>query len=61
MRLSCLVDILSLAKLINRIALSPGVCVHILYSQKYWQKLNLAVGLQITIAKILADLNLAVW
>ena len=34
---------------------------NILYSWKYWQKLNLAVGPQIAIAKILADLNLAVW
>ena len=31
------------------------------YSRKYWQELNLAVGPQIAIAKILADLNLAVW
>ena len=30
------------------------------YSRKYWQKLNLAVGPQIAIAKILADLNLVV-
>ena len=30
------------------------------YSQKYWQKLNLAVEPKITIARILADLNLAV-
>ena len=30
------------------------------YSRKYWRELNLAVGLQIAIAKILADLNLAV-
>ena len=32
----------------------------ILYSQKYWQKLNSAVEPKITIARILADLNLAV-
>ena len=31
------------------------------YSWKYWRELNLAVGFQITTAKILADLNLAVW
>ena len=30
------------------------------YSQKYWQELNLAVEPKITIARILADLNLAV-
>ena len=30
------------------------------YSQKYWWELNLGVGPQITIVKILADLNLAV-
>ena len=30
------------------------------YSQKYWQELNLAIGPQIVIVKILADLNLAV-
>ena len=33
---------------------------HIPYSRKYWRELNLAVGPQIAIAKILADLNLAV-
>ena len=34
---------------------------NILYSQKYWQELNLAVGSQIIVtANILADLNLAV-
>ena len=34
----------------------------ILYSRKYWQELNLAVGSQIAFARIiLADLNLAVW
>ena len=32
----------------------------ILYSRKYWQELNLAVEPKITIARILADLNLAV-
>ena len=31
------------------------------YSQKYWRELNLAVEPKITIARILADLNLAVW
>ena len=30
------------------------------YSRKYWRELNLAIGPQITIVKILADLNLAV-
>ena len=30
------------------------------YSRKYWRELNLAVGRQIAIAKILADLNLAI-
>ena len=30
------------------------------YTRKYWRELNLAVGLLIAIAKILADLNLAV-
>ena len=34
---------------------------HIPYSQKYWQELNLAVEPKIAIARILADLNLAVW
>ena len=28
---------------------------HILYSQKYWRELNLAVGSQIAIATVLAD------
>ena len=32
----------------------------LLYSQKYWRELNLAVGSKIAIAKILVDLNLAV-
>ena len=36
------------------------VCT-ILYSQKYWQELNLAVKPKMAIARILADLNLAVW
>ena len=31
------------------------------YSWKYWQELNLAVGYQIAISNVLADLNLAVW
>ena len=31
------------------------------YSQKYWRELNLAVEPKIAIARILADLNLAVW
>ena len=30
------------------------------YSRKYWWELNLVVGSQITIANVLADLNLAV-
>ena len=30
------------------------------YSQKYWRELNLAVGSQIAILNVLADLNLAV-
>ena len=34
---------------------------YVLYSRKYWRELNLAVGPKIAIAKILADLNLAVW
>ena len=34
---------------------------HIMYSRKYWQELNLAIGLQMAIAKVLADFNLAVW
>ena len=38
---------------------SPGV-PYIPYSQKYWQELNLAVEPKIAIARILADLNLAV-
>ena len=29
----------------------------ILFSQKYWQELNLAIGHQIASAKILVDLN----
>ena len=32
------------------------VC-EILYSQKYWQELNLVIEPKITIARILADLN----
>ena len=31
------------------------------YSRKYWRELNLAVEPKIAIARILADLNLAVW
>ena len=31
-----------------------------MYGQKYWQELNLAVGSQIAISNVLADLNLAV-
>ena len=31
------------------------------HSRKYWRELNLAVGSQMTIAKALADFNLAVW
>ena len=31
------------------------------YSWEYWWELNLAVGSQIAIAKILADFNLVVW
>ena len=38
-----------------------STCNIIPYSQKYWWELKLAVGPQIAIAKILADLNLAVW
>ena len=30
------------------------------YSQKYWRELNLVVGSQMAIAKVLADFNLAV-
>ena len=37
------------------------ILTYIPYSRKYWRELNLAVGPQIAIAKILADLNLAVW
>ena len=33
---------------------------HVPYSRKYWQELNLVVEPKITIARILADLNLAV-
>ena len=33
---------------------------NVLYSRKYWQELNLAVEPKIAIARILADLNLAV-
>ena len=31
--------------------------VYILYSRKYWRELNLAVGPEIAIAKILVDLK----
>ena len=34
--------------------------VYILYSRKYWWELNLAVGSQMAIAKVLVDFNLAV-
>ena len=34
--------------------------LNIPYSQKYWRELNLAVEPKITIARILADLNLVV-
>ena len=40
---------------------APNISVCILYSGKYWRELNLAVEPQITIAKVLADLNLAMW
>ena len=33
---------------------------HIPYSRKYWWELNLAVGFQMAIAKVLVDFNLAV-
>ena len=33
----------------------------LLYSWKYWRELNLVVGPKFAIARILADLNLAVW
>ena len=36
-------------------------CNSIPYSRKYWRKLNLVVEPKIAIARILADLNLAVW
>ena len=36
------------------------VSYEVLYGRKYWRELNLAVGSQITIANVLADLNLAV-
>ena len=37
-------------------------CINLIpYSQKYWLELNLAVGPQIAIVKILVDLNLVVW
>ena len=37
------------------------ICLIILpYSRKYWRELNLAVEPKIAIARILADLNLAV-
>ena len=39
-------------------------CLHVgilLYSQKYWWALNLAVEPKIAIARILVHLNLAVW
>ena len=39
----------------------PTTCTYIPYSRKYWWELNLAVGSQIAITNILADLNLAVW
>ena len=35
--------------------------INVPYSWKYWRELNLAVGPNITIEKILAYLNLAVW
>ena len=31
------------------------------YSRKYWRELNLVVGSQMAIAKVLADFNLAVY
>ena len=34
--------------------------INTVYSRKYWRELNLAVGSQIAIANVLADLNLAV-
>ena len=47
-----------------RLCLSQLCCVYLnplLYSRKYWRELNLAVGSQIAFARILTDLNLAVW
>ena len=38
-----------------------GFIMDVPYSLKYWRELNLAVGSQIAITNILADLNLAVW
>ena len=37
------------------------MCMYVLYSWKYWWELNLAVEPQITITRILVDLNLVVW
>ena len=37
-----------------------SACASVPYSRKYWRELNLAVGSQIAILNILADLNLAV-
>ena len=37
------------------------VCLKISCSQKYWQELNLIVEPKIATARILADINLAVW
>ena len=48
----------------NLIVLSILICydtVHYIpYSRKYWRELNLTVGSQMAIAKVLADSNLAV-
>ena len=39
--------------------MQPGLKPHdVLYSRKYWQELNLAVGSHIAISNVLADFNL---
>ena len=43
------------------LALKINGYTHLSYSRKYWRELNLAVEPKVAIARILADLNLAIW
>ena len=43
------------------ICIPKVLIIRFAYSRKYWRELNLVVEPKIAIARILMDLNLAVW